>query len=46
MLGRRAYIQPVMDYLLNPWSVIGDTRVSLTPYGLQYAEQHEMLPSQ
>lgn len=46
LLGTRAYIQPVTDYLLNPWSVIGDTRVSLTPYGLQYAEQHEMLPSQ
>ena len=46
LLGRRAYIQPVTDYVLNPWSVIGDTRVILTPYGLQYAEQHKMLPSQ
>lgn len=43
-LGRRGYIEPVTDYLLTVWSVIGDTRVRLSPYGVQYADRR-MLPS-
>lgn len=44
-LASRGYIEPVTNYLLNAWTVLGDTRVRLSAYGLQCADRQGMLSS-